>query len=91
MLVALSAVALLSAYPAMSWLTSQPSFARLLIVQLWFSFIFGTYNGALIPFLTEMMPPLVRTSGFSLAFSLATALFWRAHAGDLHLPDPCHR
>ena len=75
MLVALAALALVSAYPAMSWLTSQPSFARLLIVELWLSFIFGTYNGALIPFLTEMMPPLVRTSGFSLAFSLATALF----------------
>ena len=44
-------------------------------MQLWFSFIFGTYNGAMIPFLTEMMPPLVRTSGFSLAYSLATALF----------------
>ena len=60
---------------SLSWLVSEPSFARLLLVLLWFSFIFGTYNGALIPFLTEMMPPLVRTSGFSLAFSVATALF----------------
>ena len=75
MLLALAAIALITAYPAMCWLVSEPSFARLLLVQLWFSFIFGTYNGALIPFLTEMMPPLVRTSGFSLAFSLATALF----------------
>ena len=73
------------------WLTSQPSFARLLIVQLWFSFIFGTYNGALIPFLTEMMPPLVRTSGFSLAFSLATALFGGLTPAICHLPDPCDR
>ena len=75
MLLVLTAIALITAYPAMSWLVSEPSFARLLLVLLWFSFIFGTYNGALIPFLTEMMPPLVRTSGFSLAFSVATALF----------------
>jgi hypothetical protein len=75
MLLTLSAIALISAYPALSWLVSEPSFTRLLLVQLWFSFLFGTYNGALIPFLTEMMPPLVRTSGFSLAFSVATALF----------------
>jgi len=47
----------------------------LLVVELWFSFIFGMYNGAMIPLLTEIMPFEVRTAGFSLAFSLATALF----------------
>ena len=75
MLIVLTAVALVTAYPAMAWLVSQPSFNRLLFVQLWFSFIFGTYNGAMIPFLTEMMPPRVKTSGFSIAFSFATAVF----------------
>ena len=60
---------------AIGWLVAAPSFGRLLMVQLWFSFIFGMYNGAMIPFLTEIMPPLVRTSGFSLAYSCATALF----------------
>ena len=29
----------------------------------------------MIPFLAEIMPPKVRTAGFSLAFSLATAVF----------------
>src|SRR4029077_17240914 len=48
---------------------------RLLLVELWFSCIFGCYNGAMIPFLVEIMPMDVRTSGFSLAFSLATAIF----------------
>ena len=36
---------------------------------------FGLYNGAMIPLLAEIMPPQARTAGFSLAFSLATALF----------------
>jgi metabolite-proton symporter len=75
MLIVIPSLAILTAYPAMSWLVSNPSFGHLLIVLLWFSFIFGTYNGAMIPFLTEMMPPLVRTAGFSLAFSAATAIF----------------
>jgi metabolite-proton symporter len=66
---------LLTAYPAMSWLVSSPSTTRLLLVELWFSCIFGCYNGAMIPFLVEIMPMDVRTSGFSLAFSLATAIF----------------
>lgn len=66
---------LVTAYPAMLWLVRAPSFARLLAVQLWFSCIFGSYNGAMVVFLTEIMPAHVRTSGFSLAYSLATALF----------------
>jgi nitrate/nitrite transporter NarK len=66
---------LLTAYPAMSWLVGNPSTTRLLLVELWFSCIFGCYNGAMIPFLVEIMPMDVRTSGFSLAFSLATAIF----------------
>lgn len=66
---------LVTAYPAMLWLVRAPSFARLLAVQLWFSCIFGSYNGAMVVFLTEIMPVDVRTSGFSLAYSLATALF----------------
>jgi metabolite-proton symporter len=66
---------LISAYPAMSWLVSNPSVARLLMVELWFSCIFGCYNGAMVPFLAEIMPQEVRTTGFALAFSLATAIF----------------
>jgi len=75
MLIALSATAILTAYPVMAWLVSHISFGNLLIVELWFSFIFGMYNGAMIPFLAEMMPPMVRTAGFSLAFACATAIF----------------
>jgi MFS transporter, MHS family, citrate/tricarballylate:H+ symporter len=66
---------LLTSFPAMSWLVAAPSFATLLVVELWFSMFFGVYNGAMVPFLTEIMPTSVRTAGFSLAYSLATAVF----------------
>jgi metabolite-proton symporter len=74
-LIAFSLLALVTAYPAMSWLVSAPSFSKFLMVELWLSFIYGFWNGAMIPFLTEIMPVEVRTTGFSLAYSLATALF----------------
>lgn len=74
-LLACTAVALVTAYPALSWLVDAPSFARLLAVELWLAAIYATYNGAMAVFLTEIMPVDVRTSGFSLAYSLATALF----------------
>ncbi|SFI68869.1 metabolite-proton symporter [Bosea sp. OK403] len=64
-----------SAYPALSWLVSAPSFSRLLIVELWLSFIYGSYNGAMVVALTEIIPVKLRTTGFSVAYSLATALF----------------
>jgi MFS family permease len=66
---------LVSAYPAMSWLVHDVSFARLLGVELWFSFLYGSYNGAMVVYLTEIMPADVRTSGFALAYSTATAVF----------------
>src|SRR2546428_6930016 len=74
-LVACAMLALVTAYPAMSWLVGAPSFGRLLAVELWLSLLFGCWNGAMIPFLTEIMPAEVRTSRFSLAYSLATAIF----------------
>ena len=66
---------LVTAYPAMLWLGGKPSFSRLLTVELWLSFIYGSYNGAMVVFLTEIMPVSVRTKGFALAYSLATAIF----------------
>jgi MFS family permease len=73
-LVTFTILALLTAYPAMWWLTSAPSFSRLLMVELWLSFIYASYNGGMVVLLTEIMPVEVRTAGFSLAYSLATAL-----------------
>ncbi len=74
-LIATTLLALVSAYPAMAWLVSAPSFGRLLAVELWLSFLYGCYNGAMVVFLTEVMPLHVRTTGFSLAYSLASAIF----------------
>lgn len=91
LLLAATVLALLTAYPTLSWLVAEPSFARLLTVELWLSFLYGSYNGAMVVALTEVMPTDVRTTGFSLAYSLATATFggftpaactWLIHALD---------
>jgi len=72
---ACSALVALTAYPALSWLVANPSFGNMVLVELWLSFLYGSYNGATIVALTEIIPAQVRTTGFSLAYSLATALF----------------
>ncbi len=75
LLFACTILMLLTAYPAMLWLVRDPSLSKLLTVELWLSFIYGSYNGAMVVFLTEIMPVDVRTTGFALAYSLATAVF----------------
>jgi MFS family permease len=66
---------LLTVYPSLSWLTGAASFSRLMIVELWLSFIYGSYNAAMVVYLTEIIPGGVKASGFSLAYSLAAAIF----------------
>ena len=75
LLVVCTILMIVTAYPAMLWLVKDPSFGRLLSVELWLSFLYASYNGAMVVFLTEIMPIEVRTSGFALAYSLATAIF----------------
>jgi MHS family citrate/tricarballylate:H+ symporter-like MFS transporter len=70
-----SGLTLLTAYPALAWLVSVPTFGNMLMVLLWLSFLYGSYNGAMVVALTEIVPADVRTAGFSLAYALATALF----------------
>jgi MFS family permease len=74
LLLMFAGIAILTAYPAMAWLVDQPSFVKLLIVELWLSFIYAGYNGAMVVHLTEIVPVAVRTAGFSLAYSLATTI-----------------
>jgi MHS family citrate/tricarballylate:H+ symporter-like MFS transporter len=75
LLITFTILMLVSAYPVLSWLVASPSFERLLVVELWLSFLYASYNGAMIVALTEIIPVHLRTAGFSVAYSLATALF----------------
>ncbi|PYY71156.1 citrate-proton symporter [Pseudomonas jessenii] len=74
-LIAMALLAIATTYPMLTFLVNAPSFMHMLLVLLWLSFIYGLYNGAMIPALTEIMPVEVRVAGFSLAYSLATAVF----------------
>src|SRR5436190_9416846 len=53
LLIAFTILMLATAYPVMLWLVAAPSFGKLLAVELWLSFIYGSYNGAMVVFLTE--------------------------------------
>ncbi len=74
LLLGCTVLAIVTAYPAVSWLIAHKSFGNLLVVELWLSFLYAGYNGAMVAYLTEVMPADVRTAGFSMAYSLATVI-----------------
>jgi MFS transporter, MHS family, citrate/tricarballylate:H+ symporter len=74
-LLTIAGLSFLTAYPALHWLVAEPTFGKLLAVQMMFSFYFGVYSGTMLGCLVEIVPAHVRTTCFSLAFALAAALF----------------
>jgi MHS family citrate/tricarballylate:H+ symporter-like MFS transporter len=75
LMVVFTVLPILTAHPVLSWLAHDTTFGHMLLAELWLSFMYASYNGATVVALTEMMPAHVRTVGFSLAYSLATAIF----------------
>jgi MFS transporter, MHS family, citrate/tricarballylate:H+ symporter len=74
-LIASAALTILTAYPAVSWLVAAPDFGKVLLIELWLSFLYASYNAAMIVALAEVAPALSRTTVYSLALALGTTLF----------------
>ncbi len=66
---------LLAPYPLLRIVTAHPDVPRLLVVELVLATLYAAYNGAMVAHLTEIVPPPIRASAFSLAYALAVALF----------------
>ena len=76
-LLTMTFLGMVSAYPMLNLLSDPAtlSFTKFILVELWFSFIFGAYNGAMIVSLTEVIPKQVKALGFSFSYSIAVAIF----------------
>jgi MHS family citrate/tricarballylate:H+ symporter-like MFS transporter len=74
-LLAIACLSLVTAYPALNWLVTAPTFGKMLAVEMMFSFYFGVYSGTMLGALVEVVPAHVRTTCFSLAFALAAGVF----------------
>lgn len=93
-----AALTLFTVYPVLIWLTNEPTFGKMLVTELWLSFLYASYNGAMVVSLTEVVPSAVRTAGFSLAYSLATVIggstpaisTWLIHTTDGNKVAPAY-
>ncbi len=86
-LLGLTILTILTAYPAMSWLTSAPSFQRMLIVELWLSFLYGGYNGAMVVALTEVDAGQRAHRGLLAGLQPGHRAVRRLHAGGVDGAD----
>ena len=73
-LLTIAVLAFLTAYPALAWLVASPTFGKMLMVELLFSFYFGVYNGAMVAALSELVPK-------GAGDLLLAGLSWRRHGG----------
>ena len=89
MLIAVTLLAGVSAYPMLSWLAAEPTVLKFALVELWFSFIYASYSSVQVAAMVELVPPDARTSGYAFAQAVAAAvlggftpaiLTWLTHA-----------
>lgn len=89
MLIVVTLLAGVTAYPMMWWLASDASVMKFAVVELWFSFIYAAYSAVQVATMVELVPRDARTSGYSFAQAVAAAvlggftpaiLTWLTHA-----------
>ncbi|WP_087649802.1 tricarballylate/proton symporter TcuC [Caballeronia choica] len=73
-LIVVTLLAAVTAYPAMSWLAADATVFKFAVVELWFSFIYAAYSSVQVATMVELVPPDARTSGYSFAQAVAAAV-----------------
>jgi MHS family proline/betaine transporter-like MFS transporter len=66
---------MLIVYPLLSWLTAAPTLGRLLVFQISIGVLIAGYAGALAALISELFPTRLRTTGLSVSYSFAVAIF----------------
>ena len=56
-------------------MTKSDLYSSVILGELWFSLLYAGYNGAMIIALVEIVPKEIRSISFSLAYSIATAIY----------------
>ncbi len=80
---------MVTAYPAMLWLVHEPSFSRLLTVELWFSFLYGSYNGAMVVFLDRDYAGGCEDFRLRSGVQSGHGDLWGIYSGAEYLSDSC--
>lgn len=70
-----TALYLLTLYPAFVWLTAAPSASRLIVVQVFLTILMSCYNGPFGAALASLFPARVRSTALAIVYNIGVALF----------------
>lgn len=95
-LITMSLLCVITAYPVLFLVMKNLSLTTLILAELWLSFLYGCWNGAMMVALTEIVPKEVKTLSYSFSYALgiaifggftpAVATFLIKHTGDRAIP-----
>jgi MFS family permease len=68
-------LSLVVTYPLFMWVSSSPSFSRLLVMQVVLCSVFGIGNGPVSTALGEQFPTRVRSTALAIGYNVAVMLF----------------
>ncbi len=74
MLIVVTLTAAISGYPMLSWLAADPSVAKFVTVEIWFSVLYACYSAAEVPAMVEIVPAESRTAGYAFAQATTAAI-----------------
>jgi MHS family citrate/tricarballylate:H+ symporter-like MFS transporter len=75
MLSTTAALVLLTAYPVLYYLIKVPSYANLILCQLWFGTLYSAYASSCFVALSELVPARTRATGYGVSTTLGLAIF----------------
>lgn len=73
--IAAAVAMLLGAWPALAWLAGDPSFTKLVVLQMLLGVATAAYLGAMPALLAELFPVRARSTGLSISYAFGVAVF----------------
>jgi MHS family proline/betaine transporter-like MFS transporter len=74
-MLAATALFLVSVYPVYAGLTAYPTLAVIILAVVWISILKTAYSGALPAFMAEIFPAKTRVTGLSISYNISVPLF----------------
>jgi MFS transporter, MHS family, proline/betaine transporter len=74
-MIAALGLSLIVTYPLFAWVSSNPSFSHLLVMQVILCGLFGIFNGPVSTALGEQFPTRVRSTALAIGYNIAVMLF----------------
>lgn len=75
LMLAVTALFFISAWPSFLLLTTHPSLGTIILVVCWLSLLKTAYSGSLPALMAELFPTRTRSTGMSLSYNTAVPLF----------------